>query len=183
MKTQTDYETDVSLAVFESAGQAEVGIVHLRAHRIDVHAARMGALSAGSYQCIDPSLGELVAGIVRGAELGAPTGAVLGLGGALFLSHGGPEIVVGLVVGGLVIGALFGSLIGAAVRAHYDDDVALRIDVRDRSPVVLLLVETHSTWLAGPPRQVLRRAGALAFLDPEFYELDGLPAAPSPASA
>jgi hypothetical protein len=183
MKTQTDYETDVSLAVFESAGQAEVGIVHLRAHRIDVHTARMGALSAGSYQCVDPSLGELVTGIVRGAELGAPIGAALGLGGALFVSHGGPEIVVGLVLVGLVVGALFGSLIGAAVRAHYDDDVALRIDVRDSTPVVLLLVETHSTWLAGPARQVLSRAGALAFLDPEFYELDGLPAPTSAAPA
>jgi hypothetical protein len=169
MKTRDDYETDPTLAVFGSPDQAEVAIGRLRALGLPGDAIRQTRLAHGSYQCIDPSLGEGFAGVLRGVQLGAPAGSALGLGIAVSISRTGPDVFAGLAVVGALVGALVGSMVGAAVRAHYDDDVAQAIDVPDGSSAVLLLAETHSDGTTGRVRQVLRRAGALAFLDPTMY--------------
>jgi hypothetical protein len=171
MRTRTDYETDPTLAVFESPDQAEVAIRRLRALGIPPDAIRQTPLPRGSYQCTDPSLGESFAGVLHGAQFGAPAGAALGLGMAS-VSQVGPEVFVWLAGVGAVMGAVVGSIIGAAVRAHYDDDVAQGIAVPDGSSAALLLAETHSDGTTGRARQVLRRAGALAFLDPNVYADD-----------
>lgn len=49
-----------------------------------------------SIQCIDPSLGEGFSGVLRGAEFGAPAGAILGLGIAVSVSGTGPDVFAGL---------------------------------------------------------------------------------------
>jgi hypothetical protein len=175
MWTRTDYETDPTLAVFGSPDQAEVAIGRLRALGIPDTAIRQTRLAQGSYQCIDPSLGEGFAGVLRGAQLGAPAGAALGLGIAVSVSRTGPDVFAGLGGVGAVLGAVVGSMVGAAVRAHYDDNVAQGIDVPDGSSAVLVLAETHSDGTTGRVRQVLKRAGALAFLDPTVYTEDDAP--------
>jgi hypothetical protein len=171
MRTRTDYETDPTLAVFGSPDQAEVAMRRLRALGISGDAIHQTPLPGGSYQCVDPSLGEGAAGVLRGAQLGAPAGAVLGLGMAA-ISGVAPDAFVWLAGIGAVMGAVVGSIVGAAVRAHYDDDIAEGIAVPDGSSASLLLAETHSDGTTRRARQVLRRAGALAFLDPNVYAED-----------
>ena len=168
MRTRTDYETDPTLAVFRSPAQAEVAMRALRALGIPGDAMRQRPLPGGSYQCTDPSLGEGLAGVLRGAQFGAPAGVALGLGMAS-VSRVGPEVFAWLAGIGAVMGAVVGSIVGAAVRAHYDDDVAQGIAVPDGSSAALVLAETHSDGTTGRARQALRRAGALAFLDPNVY--------------
>jgi hypothetical protein len=72
------------------------------------------------------------------------------------------------------MGAIVGSIFGAAARAHYDDNLAQVIHVPNGSSAVVVLVETHSDGTAARAHQVLRRAGALAFLDTSVYLEDGV---------
>ncbi len=172
MKTQTDYETDPTLAIFDNPERAEEARRRLQALGISDQVIRQAPLAPGRYQCVDPSFGEEVSGILRGAEVGLPAGAVLGVGMAASLGGAGLEVFAGLAGAGAVIGAVVGSLEGAAIRAHYDDDVAQWIEVSDGGSTVLLVVGTHSDGTTGRTRQALRRAGALAFLDPEVNPAD-----------
>ncbi len=172
MKTQLDYETDSTLAVFESAAQANLAASRLQAMKISTDAIRHVPLAPGIYQLADPSLGEEVAGILRGAEFGLPAGAALGLGVAASLGGAGPEVFAGLAGAGALVGAIVGSMDGAAVRARYDDDVAESIELPAGSSALLLVVETHSDGTTGQARNALKHAGALAFLDPELYPLE-----------
>jgi hypothetical protein len=173
MKPQLDYEIDPTLAVFSSAAHAEQAAGELQKLGIARGAVHQLPLRPGTYQLVDHSLGQEWAGITRGAEFGLPAGAALGLGVAATLGGGSaPEMLAGFAASGAAVGALVGALEGAAMRAHYDDDVAQTIELPDGTEAVLLVVQTRSDGTTGRARNALRTAGALGFLDPECYPLD-----------
>lgn len=172
MRTQQDYETDPTLAVFESAANARIAAEALRASHIVIDAVSQVPLAPGRYQVADGSFGGVVKGIVRGAELGFPAGAVLGAGVAASFGGGAPELIAGLAGAGALVGTLVGSLEGAAVADPYDDDQAEWIELPDASTAVLLIIETRSDGTTGRARQILRAAGAHAFLDPEVHPFE-----------
>jgi hypothetical protein len=169
MRTRTDYETDPTLAVFRSPEEADVAVRLLQALGIPDEAIHQAPLKKGTYPSIDVSLDEGFAGVLRGAEFGVPAGAALGLGISVSVSRASPEVSVSLAGVGAVLGGVVGSIVGAAVRAHYDDDIAQEIEVTEGSSAVVLLAETRSDGTTGRARQTLKRAGAVAFLDPAMY--------------
>src|SRR5688572_24475479 len=137
METQLDYETEPILAAFETPEQAHDAIQGLRAAGIPDGNVVQVRLLPGRYQAEDQSLHEEGDGVRRGAVLGAPIGAAVGLGLAAVLPSGaGPFVVAGLAGMGALDGAILGGFVGAIARAHFDDDVAGTIEVPENSPMV-----------------------------------------------
>jgi hypothetical protein len=167
MEVQSDYETELILAVFRSSGDADAALERLAERQIHADEARQSVLPPGRYDLADGTLGEGVAAVVRGAEIGAPAGAVLGLGAAAAMLGGSsPEVLAGLAAGGAFVGGVLGALEGGVLRAHFDDDVAGVHEVHDGIPEVLLILHTvASDGSTTRARRVLSSAGALAFLD------------------
>jgi hypothetical protein len=173
MKVQSDYETEQILAVFRTSVEAETAVQRLAAGNIHADEAHHSVLPPGRYDKADGTLGEGVAAVVRGAEIGAPAGAVLGLGAAAALLGGSSiEVMAGLAAGGAFVGGVLGALEGAVLRARFDDDVAAVHEVRDGIPEVLLSVQTAACdGSTARARRLLALAGALAFLDSTTLQL------------
>lgn len=161
MDAQRDYETEPTVAVFDSPDDARRAVSELRARRFDIAAIGEEPLAPGRYQAEDPSLWEVTAGMIRGALLGAPVGVLFGIGQAALLPSEPTRLVL---AGGVLGGALLGAYFGAIQRTRFDDDQAEWVDVPDGARRELVAVYT-----SGPApriRQLLRRTGARAFLDP-----------------
>ena len=167
METQSDYESELILAVFPTLEEAERGVLQLAQQHVRTDGARHMPLLPGRYDLADGTLGEEVSAVVRGAEIGVPAGAVLGLGAAATLLGGAsPEVMAGLAAGGAFVGGVLGALEGAVLRARFDDNVAAVHVVRDGSNDVLLVVHIASADGSGArARRALHAAGAMAFLD------------------
>jgi hypothetical protein len=169
VKTQSDYETEATIAVLGSPAETDAAIERLRAMGIPAEEIQRDYIPPATYQCLDTSLGEEVNGLARGSALGLMVGTVLGTGVGWWSNVGsGPGVGV-LTAIGAVTGAIVGSIIGAAASAHYDDDPAASIDLRDVGSAEVLSVQTHSHRATVRAREALRRCGALALLDPELY--------------
>jgi hypothetical protein len=108
-----------------------------------------------------------VAAVLRGAEIGAPAGAVLGLGAAAALLGGSSvAVMAGLAAGGAFVGGVLGALEGAVLRARFDDDAASVYEVHDGVPEELLILQTVACdGSTARARRFLSTAGAVAFLD------------------
>jgi hypothetical protein len=167
VRIQTDYETELTLAVFASPVQAEEAVLALRSAAVPDEAIQLTALGSGTYQCVDPFLGEEFSGVLSGAGFGAPIGAALAVGVAMPLAATW-DVVAWLAVAGFGAGALVGSIIGSAVGAHYDDDIAQEIYISPDSLAVIVVTET-SNYHTRRARVALSRAGAIGFLDPSLY--------------
>jgi hypothetical protein len=164
MEVQSDYETELVLAVFPTLDEAQGAMERLARQGIHTDGARQVALPPARYDLADGTLGEEVSGVLRGAEIGAPAGAVVGLGAAALLGAV-PQVLAGLAVGGAFMGAVLGALEGAVLRARFDDDVAAVHEVRDGNPQVLLVLHMVGSDGTARARRVLSSAGAIAFLD------------------
>ncbi len=161
MDAQRDYETEPTIAVFDSPEDAHRAVARLRARRFDVAAIEEEPLAPGRYQVEDPSLWEVGAGLLRGALFGAPVGLLFGIGQAALLPSEPTRLVL---AGGILGGAILGGFIGAVQRTRFDDDEAEWVEVSDGGAREALAVYT-----SGPApriRRVLRQTGARAFLDP-----------------
>jgi hypothetical protein len=167
MEVQSDYETDLVLAVFRTSGEAEIAMRRLAEDHVRTDGVRMTPLAPGRYDLADGMFGEEMSGLVRGAEIGGPAGAVVGLGAAASLLTGpSAEVLAGFAIGGLFAGAILGALEGAVLRARFDDGCASVHQVQQGQPEVLLTVHTASANdTATRARRVLTSAGAVAFLD------------------
>jgi hypothetical protein len=173
MEVQSDYETEQILAVFGTLEEAVSATRRLVEQHIHADGARQTVLAPGRYDLADATLGEEMHALVRGAEIGAPAGAVIGLAAAASLL-GGPstEVLAGLAAGGAFVGGVLGALEGAVLRARFDDDMAAVHEVRDGHPEVLLVVQTvGSDGSTARARRSLSSAGALAFLDSSILQL------------
>ena len=172
MKIQTDYETDLTLAVFRTPQAAEHGLQELA--RAGVHPDRVDRLplAPGRYDVTDTSGTDEVSGLLRGAEIGAPAGAVVGLGVAATMLGPSPEAMLGIAGAGAVAGGVLGAFEGAVLRARFDDDVAEVHQVPDDDPEELLILYTCGIdGTTARARQLLKTAGATAFLDPSTFEI------------
>jgi hypothetical protein len=171
MEVQSDYETELVLAVFRTVDDAEGALQRLAEQHVHAEGARHMVLPPGRYDLADVTLGEEMDGIVRGVEIGAPAGAALGLGAAAGLLGGAPEVLAGLAAGGAMLGGVLGALEGAVIRARFDDDVAAVHAVREDDPEILLVLHTPGAdGSTARAHRVLTSAGALAFLDPGALE-------------
>jgi hypothetical protein len=175
MRVQSDYETEVTLAVYAQVGHVRSALQALRQIGVKTSTIRLASLYPGTYQCVDPSGADQVSGVLRGAGIGAPIGALLGLGMAVLVRALTADVYLWLAVAGCGAGALVGSMVGFARRARYDDDLAQTITVQDDHSALLVRVEAPA-WLARTARRELKRTGAIAFLDPgAFPTLDHRP--------
>jgi hypothetical protein len=167
MEIQSDYESELILAVFPALEDAQRGLLRMAEQHVRADGARQLPLLPGRYDLADGTLGEEVSAVVRGAEIGVPAGAVLGLGAAATLLGGSTlEVMAGLAAGGAFVGGVIGALEGAVLRARFDDDAAGVHEVRAGSSEVLLVVHLASAdGSAARARRALNAAGALAFLD------------------
>jgi hypothetical protein len=167
MEIQSDYESELILAVFRTLEDAHRGVTRLAEQHVHTDGARQLPLQPGRYDLADGTLGEEISAVVRGAEIGVPAGAVLGLGAAATLLGGSsPEVMAGLAAGGAFVGGVLGALEGAVLRARFDDDVAAVHEVRHGSSEVLLILHLVSAdGLAARARRALNAAGAVAYLD------------------
>lgn len=172
MEVESDYETEVILAVFATREGADSAVHRLSNMRIYADDARQSVLPPGRYDLADGTFGETMTGLVRGAEIGLPVGAVVGLGAAASLLGGSSaEVLAGMAVGGAFFGGVLGALEGAVLRVHFDDNVAVRHEVRHGSPEVLLTLHTSgSDGTTARARRILTAAGAVAFLDASTVE-------------
>jgi hypothetical protein len=173
MEVQSDYETDLVLAVFRTSGEAEIAMGRLAQDHVQTDDIRMTTLPPGRYDLADGMLGEEMSGVMRGAEIGVPAGAVVGLGAAASLLSGpSAEVLAGLAIGGAFAGAVLGALEGAVLRARFDDGAAAVHHVAIDQPEALLILHTASAN-DGPnrARRILRSAGAVAFLDSTVLQL------------
>ncbi len=173
MQVQSDYETDLILAVFPTLEGAAHAVERLAQQHIHADGARHLVLPPGRYDLADVTLGEELSGVVRGVEFGAPAGAVIGLGAAASLLGGAsPEVLAGLAAGGAFVGGILGALEGAVLRARFDDNVAAVHEVHAGFPEVLLILQAESADdSATRARRLLTAAGALAFLDASALQL------------
>jgi hypothetical protein len=80
------------------------------------------------------------------------------------------NVVVWLAVAGAAGGAIVGPLFGIARAARYDDDVARTLDVAPDTSAVIVRTHTPAAGTHGSARDILERAGAVAFLDIPTYE-------------
>ena len=167
MKVQSDYETEQILAVFRTPGEAQTAMQRLAEGQVHADEVRHSELPPGRYDLADGTLGEGMAAVVRGAEIGAPAGAVIGLGAAAALLGGSSvAVMVGLAAGGAFVGGVLGALEGAVLRARFDDDVAAVHEVFDGTTEELLILQTAACdGSTSRARRLLSSAGALAFLD------------------
>jgi hypothetical protein len=165
VRIEIDYETVATVTVFENSKQAEGAFELLREVGISRPLIHTRDLAPGRYQCRDPSLDEVTAGVLSGAALGMLAGVTVGLAFAAASGRRDPELFVSLAA--IVIACtVVGSLVGSAIRARYDDDVAASIDLTHTNSAVLVLVETHSLPATRRARQALTETAALATLDP-----------------
>ena len=164
MEVQTDYETELILAVFPTLDEAQGAVERLARQGIHHDGVRHVELPPARYDVDDGTFSEEVSGVLRGVEIGAPAGAVVGLGAAALLGAV-PEVLAGLAAGGAFMGAVLGALEGAVLRSRFDDNVAAVHEVRDGNPQVLLVLRTIGSDGNKRARRVLASAGAVAFLD------------------
>ena len=168
METQVDYEADVHLAVFRSRDSAEIAARALRTAGIE---HTQSALLPGRYQMADLRLRRYTRSIVGAAVAGAVVGALIGVAFALWLFGPAWHIATWLGVAGTGGGAVIGGLVGLQVSARYDADVARTIEVAAESSAVLITTRTTQASPGhGQVREILQRAGAVAFLDVPSYE-------------
>ncbi len=163
MQIQIDYETETTVAAFRTSSMAEQAAAQLRAAHIGVS---LISLPRGRYQLADASLGAEVTGVLRGACIGAPIGALAGVVLAISRVGWAPAVVVGLAVAVALAGALVGGLIGSAAGARFDDDMAESLVVQGRGAAVGVVA--HTNLLDGSTARaytILRQAGAIVFLD------------------
>jgi hypothetical protein len=172
MDIQTDYETDTTLAVFRSNEAASQAVRQLELRGIRPESLRHVPLSTGRFQLADTSILEEAAGALRGAEIGIPVGAVLGLGLAVSVAGGTPTVLAGLAGAGAMAGALLGGLEGAVLRTHFDDDVASMLEVAPGDGSTLIVIATSSAdGTTRHARKEQRDAGAIAFLDQATFDI------------
>jgi uncharacterized membrane protein len=168
MDVQVDYEAEVHLAVFRSARSAEAADRALISAQIE---HTLSPLAAGRYQLADRSLAVYARAVVGAAIVGAIVGALIGIGVAIWYFGAATQIAVWFGVAGVVGGAIVGSLIGLGVAARYDNDQGLDIVIPEDPQA--FVITTHTTQ-ASPHhrrlRQILKDAGAVAFLDVGSYE-------------
>ena len=178
MEIQPDYETDVTMAVFRTSGEAESALRRLEESGVAVYEVRQVELAPGRYDVADTSVAEEASGALRGAEIGVPAGAVVGAGLAVSLLGGTPEVIAGIAGAGALAGGVLGAFEGAVLRTHFDDDVAPVHAVPDEDPEVVLIVHTTGTdGGTANAHRVLLAAGASAFLDATTF---GAPTSESP---
>jgi hypothetical protein len=168
MRTQADYETEATVAVLESTEKTDAAIDDLRRLGIPVDAIKRTHAAPAIYQGLDTSLGEEVDGLVRGAVVGLLVGLAPGLIVAVWATSPSEPEFAALATAGAAMGAVVGSLFGAAAGAHYDDDGAEMVDLTAAQTAELISVQTHSHRATIHVRRALRRAGALALLDPNI---------------
>ena len=174
MLVQSDYETDLTLAVFRSSEDAAEALRRLTAAGVHVDASAQKPLSPGRYEVCDTSMNEEVGGALRGAEIGVPAGAVVGLGVAATMLGATPEVMAGMAGAGAIAGGVIGAFNGAVLRTHWDDDVAAVHEVPDEDPETLLQITTTAAdGSTGHARRILAAAGAIAFLDPSTFSTPG----------
>ena len=172
MEVQSDYETELILAVFATLEVAQNALRRMLAQRIHADDAHHVVLPPGRYDLADNTLGEEMSALMRGAEIGVPAGAVIGLGAAASLLGGSPEALAGLAAGGAFVGGVLGALEGAVLRARFDDDVAAVHEVPEGIPQTLLVLHTvGSDGTTARARRFLTSAGALAFLDASTLQI------------
>src|SRR5437763_4859838 len=162
MEIQHEYETEAVLAIFRSSGEARAGVEALRAMGVAAHATATVTCVPGRYQAEDFSLKEEGDGLWKGAALGAPVGALFGIGLAVSVPNPGAGVVAGLAVAGAAGCGILGGLVGAIARARFDDNEAEFIEVLEGDgSEIAIAFSRHPRRL----REVLRRAGASSFLD------------------
>jgi hypothetical protein len=167
---QSDYETDLTLAVFHTPQEVDTALQRLAAASVHLDAVQRVPLLPGQYARVDTSAVEEVSGALRGAQIGVPAGAALGFGVAASLLGGSPAALAGAAGAGALAGGLLGAFEGAVLRTHFDDDVASMYRVPDADPDELLMLRTSGSQRATPrARQILQSAGAAAFLDPGAF--------------
>jgi hypothetical protein len=175
MEVQSDYETEVTLAVFRTADALEAALQRLRAGRVEFEAMRRLELGPGHYALADTSMAEQVGGALRGVGIGVPAGAAIGVVvAAAALAGASPEVMAGMAGAGALAGGFLGAYGGAILRTRFDDDVAVMHHVIESDPhVVLVLYTSGANRATANARRLLAEAGAIAFLDTSlFAQLD-----------
>ncbi len=174
MEVQSDYETDVTLAVFRTADDLEAAMQRLTAERVEFEAMRRLQLQPGRYALADTSMSEQLHGALRGIEIGVPAGAAVGLGVAASLVGSSPMVLAGVAGAGALAGAFLGAFEGAVARTRFDDDVTPVHHVVDDDPeMVLVLYTSGISRTTARARRLLAASGAIAFLDSSlFAQLD-----------
>lgn len=171
MEIQSDYETDVTMAVFRTSDAVEGALRRLAESGVKLYDARRIELGPGRYDVADTSIADEVGGAVRGAEIGLPAGAVVGLGVAASLFGSSPDMIAGIAGAGALAGGMLGAFEGAVLRTHFDDDAAAAYRVPDADPeFVLVLHTTAADGSTARAHRALAAAGATAFLDPSAFE-------------
>jgi hypothetical protein len=173
MRPQVDYETEPTLAVFRSAEQAAEATLRLERSGVPARSIARIALTPGRYQAEDDTFAEEKAGVRRGVLGGAPIGAAIGLAVAAVISAGVAGIA-GLAAAGAIEGAVIGGFVGSIARASFDEDTASTVDVHSNQGAVVVVVRSGGVATdVVRVRESLRRAGAIAFLDPtSFPDID-----------
>jgi hypothetical protein len=168
MEVQSDYETEATVGLLASSETTDAAIVQLRGLGIPSEEIQRAHAPPGTYSCLDTSGGDEVNAILSGLVLGAPIGAIAGIGLGALTGIAGQTGFGLLAIIAAVMGSVIGSVVGAEAGAHYDDDTITSVDLRAVTTAEVLSVRTHSHRLTLRVRGALKRAGALALLDPSL---------------
>ncbi len=168
---QTDYETDLTLAVFHTADELEAAVRGLHQAGVRLDSVSRFQLPPGRYIRSDASGAEEVQGALRGVEIGLPAGAAVGFGVAVSMLGGSPEVTASMAGAGALAGGVLGALEGAVLRTHFDDDVTSTYRVSDDAHDMVLAIRTGGMPSATPRARQILTAGAAAILDQGSFPL------------
>jgi hypothetical protein len=161
-------------AVFESRAQAEAAIADLKAHGLDEDQLGIAMLDIepGDYRLLDEEERNELFGLIRGAEVGAPVGALAGIALAAFAIPGIGTVISG---GGLAVagvsaywGALCGAWAGLLRKTHYNADEERWVEIPMQSDDVLVVIKPDHHY--EEIHRILLANGARYFLDPKQPE-------------
>jgi hypothetical protein len=170
MQPQVDYEAEVHVALFRS--EETLTSTERRLYQFGIDHLRV-ALPPGEYLLADPRLRKHARAAILGSVIGAVLGAAVGAGLAGWLFGAAVHIITWLAVAGAGGGAVIGGLVGVQFSAEYDDDVARTVTIAPGETAIALV--THTPQAArghGQVRTILRRGGAVAFLDVPSFEAE-----------
>jgi hypothetical protein len=168
MLANADHPPDALLAVFETPDQARRAVRRLSQIVDDPRSIDALPLPPGQYELAAVNSALEAYAALRGAALGAPLGAIAGLGLAMVLLGATPFPVIG----GTAAGALAGLLVGgrrAVARSRWTDTGCGVLDVSATSGYVLVTVPARTLADSRARARAIRalgRSGAIAFLEP-----------------